>query len=319
MHDFKGMKKPFYIRYDPTAHLFVGGEDAADFLQGQFTNDLRSSGENALTYGLWLNQKGRVLADSYIWQQSENSFCVVSEWSRAAVVRERLETYIIADDVTIDDRTGEHAGWVLGGVGATDWIEQLGFSLPQSNCYATAGSALLFRGRRGGRASWRLHVSRSEVPTWEEKIDRVLGVDCRVESEALDARRIADGVPAIPDELGSADLPNEGGLEPEAISYTKGCYLGQEVMSRLKNLGRVRRRLHVVRGGAENAFPMAASPLFAGDRHVGELRSVRSDVRGWIGLAMLHSDNVKVGQSLRIEGSEVDSISIDAVAEGRAW
>lgn len=313
------MKNPFYIRSDPTADLLIVGEDAAEFLQGQFTNDLRGGRENEVTYGLWLNQKGRVLADSFIWRANKDSFRVLSEWSGAAAIRERLEAYIIADDVAVEDRTVGTAGWVLGGPRATDWIKQLGLPVPPSGFHASAAGALIFAGRWGGRSSWRLLVPQADAPAWEEKIAGVAGVDGRGQEAAVVARRIADGIPSVPDELGPGDLPNEGGLEYEAISYTKGCYLGQEVMSRLKNLGRVRRKLHVVRGSGGDLLPALRSALMTGDRRVGDLRSVLPDADGWIGLAMLHTDAARSGQRLCVEGGEFDSVLVDRVAEGRAW
>jgi folate-binding Fe-S cluster repair protein YgfZ len=81
-------------------------------------------------------------------------------------------------------------------------------------------------------------------------------------------------------------LPNEGGLEHDATSYTKGCYLGQEVMARLKSMGQVRRRLMRVEGpGAVPAeLPV---PFFVGGKKVGELRSAVRVGDGFVGLAMI--------------------------------
>jgi folate-binding Fe-S cluster repair protein YgfZ len=98
--------------------------------------------------------------------------------------------------------------------------------------------------------------------------------------------------------VGPGDLPNEAGLEAEAISYTKGCYLGQEVMARLKSMGQVRRRLVRV-GGAGESIPALPVPLFGGGRAVGELRSaVRDGAGGWSGLAMLSRLQVAAGAEL---------------------
>ncbi len=86
-------------------------------------------------------------------------------------------------------------------------------------------------------------------------------------------------------DIGPTDLPNEGGLETEAISYTKGCYLGQEVMARLKNMGQVRRRLLRVHGTGEP--PTRLAPVFQAARKVGEVRSAVRDGAGWVGLALV--------------------------------
>ena len=93
-------------------------------------------------------------------------------------------------------------------------------------------------------------------------------------------------------------MPNEGGLEADAISYTKGCYLGQEVMARLKSMGQVRRRLLRVRGRGEISGQLPL-PLFVGARQVGELRSAVPDGAGeFIGLAMLSLLHLGTGGAL---------------------
>ena len=95
------------------------------------------------------------------------------------------------------------------------------------------------------------------------------------------------GIPAVPADVGPGDLPNEGGLDVGAVSYTQGCYLGQEVMARLKSMGQVRRRLLRVAGEASEVPPLPAQ-LFTGERKIGELRSAVPDgAGGFVGLAML--------------------------------
>jgi folate-binding protein YgfZ len=88
-------------------------------------------------------------------------------------------------------------------------------------------------------------------------------------------------------DVGPSDLPNEAGLETDAISFKKGCYLGQEVMARLQSMGRVRRRLRRVRSRGP-AIPAPGAALFCGGRPAGEMRSAVVDgAGGAIGLAML--------------------------------
>jgi hypothetical protein len=112
--------------------------------------------------------------------------------------------------------------------------------------------------------------------------------------------RIGAGIPAIGVDVGPGDLPNEAGLETAAISYTKGCYLGQEVMARLKSMGQVRRRLLRVRGSGPQVPPLPA-PVVANARQVGELRSAIADgAGGWIGLAMLSLLHLGTGENLSL-------------------
>ena len=123
-------------RWQPAAVLRVGGEDAFTFLQGQFTNDLRELHNKDAVYGLWLNHKGRVIADSFVRQHREAEFLIVSYFCPAELIRQRLEAFIIADDVTIEDVTTEWRGVTLFGAAFTEI--QTGWE----------GGAVSFRGRR---------------------------------------------------------------------------------------------------------------------------------------------------------------------------
>jgi tRNA-modifying protein YgfZ len=263
------------FRWRPACWLRVAGADAATFLQGQFTNDLRGLSAVGVVYGLWLTVKGKVLADSFVaCGPNDGEFWIGSYSSRVETIRARLEGYVIADDVTIADETEAWAGVSLLGVG----LEQLR--------EAGAGQGVVvFRGRRDqGEGVECVYRIADGVPAWLTG----LGADrSEIAASEIARRRIAAGIPAVPMDAGPGDLPNEAGLERDAISYTKGCYLGQEVMARLKAMGQVRRRLLRVRG--ETAAPPAVpAPLFAATKQVGELRSVAPDgAQGWIGLAMI--------------------------------
>lgn len=254
----------FRYHYQPATVLKITGEDAFPFLQGQFTQDLKPCQKDEFfAYGLWLNQKGKVLADSFVGKRGLDWWCV-SLFSPAWVIRERLETYIIADDVMIEDVTAQWAGVAFSGEGCGDIF-------PMENRFS-------FPGRRTAGPNYEcLYPVGGDVP-------RQAGPE--TDFVDMERMRIEAGIPAVPRDIGVEDLPNEGGLERDAISYSKGCYLGQEVMARLKTLGQVRRRLMVVEG--KGAVPgLLPTAMFADGKKVGELRSaVRVDDR-FVGLAMI--------------------------------
>jgi len=276
-----------FFPWQPACWLRVSGEDAPQFLQGQFTNDLRPLsvvGAGAV-YGLWLTLKGKVLADSFVLRGGGlNEFWIGSYFSPAAVIRERLESHVIADDVVVEDLTEDVAAFtVIGGDG-------LGSVEPPLPGEAT----WIFRGRRDREESREIiYRSSAGEPAWARR-----SAGRRVEAEEMTRRRIAARIPAVPLDIGPADLPNEGGLEAVAISYTKGCYLGQEVMARLKSMGQVRRRLLGI-GGTGDTLPSVPAAVFVGSRQVGEIRSVARDgAGGWIGLAMLSLMHLSPGAEL---------------------
>jgi tRNA-modifying protein YgfZ len=265
-----------FFPWQPGCWLRAQGADAATFLQGQFTNDLRALERQRAVYGLWLSVKGKVIADSFVLRgESADSFWIGSYASPAAVVRERLESHVIADEVVLEDFTAAWIGRSLFGEIAAGVLG------------ATGLPGFVFPGRRAraDTAEWVLPAAVAAAAG--TRLDGIPELD----AESVERIRIAQCIPAIPLDIGPADLPNEGGLEADAISYTKGCYLGQEVMARLKSMGQVRRHLRRVQGSGE--IPALPAPLHAGGRQVGELRSaVREGPDGFIGLAMLSRLNV---------------------------
>jgi folate-binding protein YgfZ len=116
-----------------------------------------------------------------------------------------------------------------------------------------------------------------------------------VSKEWIQLERIAAGYPAIPSELGPRDLPGEAGLVGGLVCTTKGCFLGQESVLRMYNLGRARRGLHAVSGTGEiPSLPLQLS-VEADERSAGELRSAYLTASGWTGVAMLKLDRIAAG------------------------
>ena len=273
--------------YRPAAWLRVSGEDSAAFLQGQFTNDLRNIGPEGV-YGLWLDVKGKTLADSFIVRGlAPGEFWVGSYFSPGEVIRRRLEEYVIADDVVVEDFTDGWAGLAVIGAGADAW-----------RAAQPVGAVIFFRGRRAA------------VPSWECLYPLVAGGPAAAQiagaqeltGEEVARWRIDAGIPAVPQDIGPADLPNEGGLDEPAISFTKGCYLVKEIMARLKSRGRLRRRLTRVKG--TSALPPLPTALWQAGKSVGELRSAAAaEPTGFIGLAMLSLTGLDPTQPLSLAAS----------------
>ncbi len=302
-------------RWKPASWLRVTGEDAANFLQGQFTNELRKLAPGEAAYGLWLTVKGKVLADSFVIRgkapvdtaqggvdtpTGAGEYWVGSYFSSATTIRERLEAFIIADDVVIEDVTGHVMGIsVFAESEAADPVAAIvspAVGDAPGVPFDTSAIGLTFSGRRGrgGNVEWVFPTAQAEM------VEAILGrAGLReVTPDEMEARRIADAIPAIPTDIGPGDLPGEGALEDDAISYTKGCYLGQEVMARLKSMGQVRRRLLRVAGAGDGPAKLPAE-LFIGPRKVGELRSAaRHASGGWTGLAMLSLMHVSAEATL---------------------
>lgn len=295
------------LSYRPGALIRVTGEDAFTFLQGQFTNELRQPPGSA-THGLWLNQKGKVLADSQALRISENEFLLWSEFSLAAIIRPRLEEYIVADDVMLADETAANHAFTLWGAGGNETVSRLLGEAPAPGRFVRNNDLLAFRGRRLPGDCWE--ILGSEKAITEVRGQLLASGAVETSPAEMEFARISAGIPVVPADVGPGDLPNEGGLEDGVISYTKGCYLGQEVMARLKNLGQVRRRLQVVRGRGAPPAPLAA--LYQGRKKVGEIRSVGMRADEYVAFAMLSLINLTPAAGISLEPAGPVVMTLDA-------
>lgn len=298
-------KETQFFSFLPKALVRVTGDDAKTFLQGQFTNDLQQEKVN-VAYGLWLNQKGRVLADSHVLRLAENEFLLVSVNSPAAIIRQRLEQYIIADDVGLVDETEKFHGLAVWGAECGERMKDVFGKLPEHGRFVSSDEMQGFTGRRMKDENYEIIGPGKKIAVLR---DRLLEMNCsEVGAGEIEFARISDGIPAVPQDIGPGDLPNEGGLEQVAISYTKGCYLGQEVMARLKNMGQVRRRLHVVRGSGARPQPQAA--VFQNDKQVGEISSVAGRGNEFVALAMLSLLNLNPEAGLSLGPNQPATLRI---------
>ena len=254
--------------YSLKGALRVTDEDSADFLQSQFSNDLRPFDVGQATYGLWLDVKGKVIADSFVVCCAEEEFLVLSEHSPSETIQQKLEQHIIADDVEVESLDGVSGLSIIGG-GAEAHL-------------GSSEALAAFAGRRSVEPSVELIF---ESESSRDDYVSELGLSS-LSSELLHSKRIRAGYPQIPVEIGAFDLPGEGGLENSAISFTKGCFLGQEVVARMHNLGKATRMLYHVEG--KGMLPNCPTALLTNEgKTAGELRSGYASDKGWFGVALI--------------------------------
>jgi tRNA-modifying protein YgfZ len=284
--------------YQPACLLRVWGPDAASFLQGQFTNDLARLEPGKAVYGLWLDRRGRVLADSHVARDMGGAhFWIASVSSAAAVIGGHLLAHIIADEVEIEDVTTGWRGLSLIGPGVGAWLS------------GEPREGIAFPGRRVSGENWEWIYPDAGREAAEGAIAGVT----RLNADDVARMRIESGIPSVPVDIGPAELPNEGRLESAAISYSKGCYLGQEVMARLKSRGRVRRT--IVRALGSGAPPAVPAVLWRGDRKEGELRSVAPDAAGtgFVGLAIVAVESAAAVGGLALSQGGTPAVEISLI------
>jgi folate-binding protein YgfZ len=275
-------------------------------LQSQFTNELRPFELGQATYGLWLSVKGKVIADSVVICEGAEQFRVISECCAGELIAAHMERHIIADDVEI-----EHGELGYGLELPAQAVEALGLDCPKSGRFVCIEGGSLYS-TQDSLYNMVIQTDSAAKLAVEKLID--LGF---IEIPACERglARIDRGRPLVPDEIGAADMPGEGGLELDAISFTKGCYLGQEVVARMHNVGKAQRGLFVVRGeGVIPELPLALTN--SNSKKVGELRTAYLDGETWQGVAILKKRFAGVGETLRYDTHEVSVLR--ALREGLA-
>jgi|ETNmetMinimDraft_22_1059887.scaffolds.fasta_scaffold00102_3 folate-binding protein YgfZ len=225
--------------FAPRGVLKVSGEDAATFLQGQFSQDLRIK-DGEVAYGLWLSRKGKILADSFVGRVSDDEFWVISYFGDSALLKDNLDARIIMDEVEVEIPQDEWRGVSLWGDGVEASLEPLGLSLPAKGGFSADNGVIAFWGRSGGKRSLDVLAANEES---FGKLEFALGAQVSLSPEEVSIRSIEGRRFEVGHDATSDDLPQEVGLGEIAVSYSKGCYIGQEVMARLSSMGKSRRSL----------------------------------------------------------------------------
>jgi tRNA-modifying protein YgfZ len=240
----------------PRAYVRVEGADAADLLQRVVSNDIAAAES---CEALLLTPKGRVIAPLVIWRRGENDYLLLTEPELGATVRDRLIRARIASRCEIE--LEEHTSAVVFGDDSDsgpDGIPTQDYGIPAM-----------------------------------EVLDA--GIEASPPDEELERLRILARTPRWGREIDDGILPAEAGLDERAVSFTKGCYPGQEPLARLRNRGHVNRTLRVLE--VDGDMPRQAAEVRYEDRVVGR---VTSAVPG-LALAYVRVE-VPDGAALEIEG-----------------
>jgi len=211
-----------FLDLSTRAKLRIAGTDRFRFLNGQITNDLRNASETAAIEACVLNAKGKLDAHIFIAVVGEG-FLIDAEPDLRETLRARLERYVIADDVQIEDVTDEFSLFHVLTEASPQPEHGRIFSVQR---FATAGYDI-----------WGDPARHDAVH--DELASGLLFVD----SAAAEVMRIEQGLPRWGRELTDNIIPIEANLEGRTIDYEKGCYIGQEVISRMKMSGQTNKRL----------------------------------------------------------------------------
>jgi folate-binding protein YgfZ len=231
------------------------------------TNNVRDLAPNHGVYAFLLNAQGRIQADMYVYNLGE-SFTIDSDLRQRENVLAHFDKFIIADDVEVTDVSatisavgvaGPQALAVLrkAGIQAPD-LAPLELCTPKCECACECAQCTLVRGDDAAGTSYEIWLAPNEVKsTWDAL---VAAGATPVGASAVDLRRISFGIPRYGVDIRERDLPQETG-QTRALNFTKGCYLGQEIVERIRSRGAVHRQFTAF--AVEGALPEPGARILA--------------------------------------------------------
>jgi folate-binding protein YgfZ len=303
----------------------VRGEDRVRWLDGMISGDveaLMQAPEGAGCYAVLLTHRGAIVADMHVARLGE-VFTLESLGSEIPRIQTALDKFIIADDVDLVDLTGSEVVLGLEGPRASAILKKaIGGEVPQANDWRSvsiAGKAVLI-GAFGfsGEEGYQLRIEGEGRAEVEAALDEASegGAVLRGDAESLDVMRIEAGIPALGRELDEEVLPPEARLE-HAISTTKGCYVGQEIVARLRSRGKVNHLLVGLRLeelGSSASLPEVGTALSATGKTTGEITSVaNSPSCGAIALGYVRREHTEPGTWVEFEGGRASVVSLPFV------
>ena len=286
--------------------LAFSGPDAAEYLNGQVTNDVEALEPGTGAYAALLTPKGKMLADLRILR-TEDEFLIDTERSALQVLFNTLRRAMIGFNVDLHKRTLETGLLTLAGAqalavaGAPDLADA-----PEHTHRLVQIDGIAVRAVRTDLGADLL----CDAPSVEPLKQALIASGARpIGDAALECLRIEHGRPRYGPDLDESVIPQEAGLNDRAVSFTKGCYVGQETVARLHYRGKPNRHL---RGLRLSATEPTGATLLLGEREVGRLGSVAVSPRlGVIALALVRRE-VEPGLSLRVGdgGTEAEVVAL---------
>jgi folate-binding protein YgfZ len=303
------------------------GPDRARYLNAVLTNNIKDLQPGQGATSLLLNPQGHILAELDTYAMPDGILAVTHAMIRETAAA-TLDKFIIMDDVTLADDTEKFGVVSIEGPAAPKVITGLGApalelfpELGHAETHVAGISCRMVRRSPGGVAGAEFIASRADLPQlWQALVDaaRVHGGG-PIGYEALNSLRLEEGIPWFGYDFDDKVIPHEAGLENSHISYSKGCYTGQEIVERVRSRGHVnRKRVGVAFSG--QAIPSAKTPMLAGGAEVGTVtRAGFSYALGRpIGMAYVRREHNSTGTRLTWSGGEADVIDLPIRASASA-
>ena len=288
--------------------IAVAGKDRASYLQGLLTNDIQALTAGTGCYSAWLTPQGRMLTDMHVFESGDMILLDVPADQLPSTLQ-RLDQFLFTEDVQLADLAGSLHGVWLHGPHAAATVERVvtGLTgLAEWADYRNARAefegtpAVIARVNQLGVPGFCIYIAPTHDAALLDRLHQAGAVEA--DRATLEAARIEAGYPLFGIDMAEDTIPLEAGIEQRAISFTKGCYVGQEVIIRVLHRGHGRVAKKLVGLHVEGEVPAAGAKLWSGTREVGAVTSAAaSPGHGAIALGYLHRDFVTAGTPVEVE------------------
>jgi folate-binding protein YgfZ len=269
------------------AKISLTGGDRVRWLNGMVTNNIRDLAVGHGVYAFLLNPQGKIVGDLYAYNRGDSgasgSILVDTDRSQLEKILATFDHYIIMDDVEVKS-LDQLTALGVAGPKAREVLRASGIEVPETQpseifdakctCDCDCMTCIAVRGEDPAHESYELWLAPVDVrKTWDALVAHGA---TRVGSEAIELQRVVAGIPAYGVDIRERDLPQET-EQARALNFNKGCYVGQEIVERIRSRGAVHRKFSgFVAEGAGEIAPAAKIFSSDSDKEVGEITSAIS-------------------------------------------
>jgi folate-binding protein YgfZ len=290
--------------------IVVSGRDRASFLQGLLTNDVLALGAGRGCYAAYLTPQGRMVTDLWVYELGDVMLLVMNGDRKDALLA-RLDQLVFAEDVQLGDVTGTFGAAAVVGPDAAGVVSRVtGVDGAELTALPEHGNmrreldgrpVVLLQVGDLGEPGYEVLVEASQLTTVADALRQAGAKD--MDAAAVEAVRLEAGIPRFGVDMDEETIPLEAGIESRALSFTKGCYVGQEVIVRVLHRGHGRVARKLVGMIADGPVGRGAQVRAEG-KDVGEVTSSSFSPRLQqpIALGYVHRDSASPGTPLTIEG-----------------
>ncbi len=286
------------------SRLEVSGPSHERFLQGLCSNDVVKLEVDRACEAFVPTIQGKILAHGFLVKQ-EDRIRFLGMGPQKDDLLPHLQKYAMIEDVEVTDRSGNSEAVLVWGSDAANWLKQtLGLEAAPQPLQVLSATA-------EGKPFDVFHTTLLGEPAYEISGEGVASLLSGFEAceEQLERLRIQNRFPRHGVDFGADHLGQEVNRDDQAISFTKGCYLGQETIARIDAMGHVNKKIVPVRWAGEGAPPGLPASIVVDGKEVGRLTSLAEIDSQWLGIAMLKRGMNAPGTQLETELGTIDVIA----------